>query len=145
VPARGFSEHPKPAPVRPTSDPRASPIIIMVAAAGPWPFTSRASVSRSRASTPTKCWCETRIDTGAPGFLVESLRGTVESVFLGRIFCSEKCVRAFCLEALNILDGLDTPKSRSVVRDLHELYHGLAETFVDIVEETRWLAPEDRE
>ena len=52
------------------------------------------------------------------------------------MFCSVKCIRAFCLESLETLDGLDTKQSKTVVTDIHELYQGLAESFAKILLET---------
>ncbi len=44
-----------------------------------------------------------------------------------------RCLRAFSLESLETLDGLDTPEARDVVSDLHELYQAMAQTFAQIL------------
>ncbi len=79
------------------------------------------------------CRCGTHLAPGDPLFLVEGVPADVREVFEGRAFCSVRCIRAFCLEALEALEALDTPKSRAVVTDLHDLYQALAMAFVQIL------------
>jgi hypothetical protein len=64
---------------------------------------------------------------------VATLSRSTEDLFRDQVFCSVTCLRAFCLETLEILDALDTPGSGAVVSDLHELYQGLAETLATIL------------
>ncbi|MGA7860547.1 MAG: hypothetical protein WCB19_01650 [Thermoplasmata archaeon] len=64
---------------------------------------------------------------------VESLPESAAELFRDRSFCSVRCLRAFSLESLETLDGLDTPEARDVVSDLHELYQAMAQTFAQIL------------
>ncbi|MFZ0830053.1 MAG: hypothetical protein WCB18_07945 [Thermoplasmata archaeon] len=82
---------------------------------------------------PTLCRCGTHLRSGVPLFIVEGVPASAREVFEGRVFCSVKCIRAFCLESLETLDGLDTKESKTVVTDLHDLYQGLAESFARIL------------
>lgn len=62
-----------------------------------------------------------------------ALPNPVESIFRGVLFCSPKCLRAFCLESLETLDAMDTPKSEEMVTDLHELTLEVAQTLVAVL------------
>ena len=53
---------------------------------------------------------------------------SLENLFRGGVFCSVGCIRAFCLDSLEILEALDTPNSRSIIEDLHEIHQAVAET-----------------
>ncbi len=66
--------------------------------------------------------------------VVAPLAPSVEAVLGTIVFCSENCVRAFILEALETLDAFDTPESGRVVRDIHETYRELAATFVSLMD-----------
>jgi len=61
-------------------------------------------------------------------FGVTFIPPSLEDLFRGGMFCSVGCIRAFCLESLEILDAVDTPNSKSMVTDLHEVHRGLSET-----------------
>jgi hypothetical protein len=56
-------------------------------------------------------------------------------MFRDAVFCSPKCIRAFCLESLEMLDSLDTPDAKATVTDLHELTVEVATTLVSILGE----------
>jgi len=64
---------------------------------------------------------------------ITALPESLEGVLGGVIFCSPKCVRAFCLESLEVLDALDSPEAGAIVRDLHELTMEVAMTLVSIL------------
>ena len=57
---------------------------------------------------------------------------SVEDLFPRGVFCSVECIRAFCLETLEMLEALDTPNSRSMVTDLREVHRELEETLAAI-------------
>lgn len=79
------------------------------------------------------CRCGSHLGAGDSGFEVLGVPSSGREIFDGRTFCSVRCIRAFCLESLEALDVLDTPRSRSVVTDLHDVYQGLAEAFAKIL------------
>jgi hypothetical protein len=80
-----------------------------------------------------QCRCGTRIPPGGTVFGVTVVSPYSEDLFRDQVFCSIKCIQAFCLESLEILDVLDTPASKATVTDLHELYRGVAETMATIL------------
>jgi hypothetical protein len=90
-----------------------------------------------KSDTPiaVQCRCGARVPRGGEVVGISSVPASLESVFRGAIFCSPKCARAFCLESLEVLDSLDTPASKAMVSDLHELYVGIARTLVMILGE----------
>jgi hypothetical protein len=61
-------------------------------------------------------------------YRIVSLPDSQESLFQDWVFCSRKCLRAFCLETLETLAALDTPASRLLVSDLHDVSEELAQT-----------------
>jgi hypothetical protein len=65
-------------------------------------------------------------------FGVTTIPRSLGDLFRGGVFCSVGCIRAFCLESLEILEALDTPNSKSMVTDLHEVHRGIAETLAAI-------------
>ncbi|HTT45051.1 MAG TPA: hypothetical protein VMH38_03420 [Thermoplasmata archaeon] len=60
---------------------------------------------------------------------------SLEDLFRGGVFCSVRCIRAFCLEILEMLEALDTPNSKAMVTDLREVHRELAETLATIREQ----------
>ncbi len=89
-------------------------------------------IVKSETAVPVQCRCGTRIANGGAVYEVASLPASLEGVFGGVVFCSTKCVRAFCLESLELLDALDTEDARETVTDLHELNMEVAMTLVAI-------------
>jgi hypothetical protein len=65
--------------------------------------------------------------------VVDGLPAPDRAIFDNRVFCSVRCLRAFCLESLEALDALDTNESKTIVTDLHEVYQSLAENFANIL------------
>jgi ribosomal protein L24E len=81
-----------------------------------------------------KCrFCGTPIPTGGAVYTVTTVPPSLEYVFRGGIFCSEKCIRAFCLESLEILDTLDALSPKTMVTDLHEPRVGATKTLVSVL------------
>lgn len=83
---------------------------------------------QTRTSIAVQCRCGTRIPAGGTVFGVTFIPPSLEDLFRGGVFCSVGCIRAFCLESLEILEALDNPNSKSMVTDLHEIHRGVAET-----------------
>jgi hypothetical protein len=77
---------------------------------------------------PRKCRCGAPIPSAGTVIRVTSASDSLESLFRDEVFCSPNCVRAFCLESLEIVGPLDTPIARAIVSDLHDLHRGLTET-----------------
>lgn len=94
---------------------------------------SMALVVQSPSSATEKCRCGVRIAVGETTFRVIALSSASEPLFRDQVFCSSGCIRDFCLESLETLDALDTPTSATVVKDVHDLYRGMAETFAAIL------------
>lgn len=83
---------------------------------------------RSTISVPVQCRCGTLIPNGGTAFGVTAASPSSEELFRDQLFCSVRCIGAFCLESLEVLDPLDTPASEAVVSDLHELHREVLET-----------------
>jgi len=92
---------------------------------------SASLIIQSLGSVPGRCRCGGRIVPGATEFRVMPDSPASEPLFHGQVFCSLRCLRAFCLESLETLNELDTPASEEVVVDLHELYRGVAQAFAE--------------
>jgi hypothetical protein len=84
----------------------------------------------------TVCRCGTRIGDREIVVRVQNLPGPAAQMFRGQGFCSVRCVRAYCLESLETLDGLDTPEAKAIVSDLHALHQAVAVTFAEILAKT---------
>jgi len=89
---------------------------------------------QTRTSIAVQCRCGTRIPAGGTVFGVTVVPPSLEDLFRGGVFCSVECIRAFCLETLEILQALDTPNSKSMVTDLREVHRELEETLATIRE-----------
>jgi len=85
-------------------------------------------VFRTHTSIAVQCRCGTHIPAGGTVFGITTVPPTLKDLFRGGVFCSVRCIRAFCLETLEMLEALDTASSRMVVTDLHEVHRELSET-----------------
>ena len=92
-------------------------------------------IFKSETAIPVTCSCGTRVPGGGKVFGLTALPASLESMFSGAIFCSPKCVRAFCLESLELLDSLDTEDAKATVTDLHELNMEVAMMLVAVLGE----------
>jgi hypothetical protein len=102
-------------------------------------ISSRSSVARIRevkVSESGVCQCGTRIGVETIALRVGDLPDSVVELFRNRSFCSVRCIRAYCLEALETLDSLETIESESIVLDLHAVVQALARAFAQIVAQT---------
>lgn len=99
------------------------------------PYTPELPIFKSDTAVSVRCRCGTRVPRGGEVVGITTVPASLEGVFRGAIFCSPKCVRVFCLESLEILDALDTPTSKTMVTDLHELYLAIARTLIMFLDE----------
>jgi hypothetical protein len=90
-------------------------------------------IDQSPSPVPATCGCGVRIPTGGTVYRISTDASSSRALFDGQVFCSPGCIRQFLLESLETLDALDTPASRLVVTDLHELYQGVAETYAAVL------------
>jgi hypothetical protein len=95
--------------------------------------TQESPIFQARTSIAVRCRCGTRIHPGGTVFGVTTIPPSLESLFQGGVFCSVRCIRAFCLESLEILDAIDAPDSKAMVTDLHEVHRAVAETLARIM------------
>ena len=65
-------------------------------------------------------------------FGITTVPSALKDLFRGGVFCSVRCIRAFCLETLEMLEALGTPNSQSMVTDLYEVHRELAQTLATI-------------
>ncbi len=94
----------------------------------------KAPILKSETSLSVKCrFCNTTIPTGGAVYTITTVPPSLEYVFRGGIFCSEKCIRGFCLESLEILDTLATLSPKAMVTDLHEPRLGATQTLVSVL------------
>jgi hypothetical protein len=84
------------------------------------PSAGRPRVLKFESSDSARCTCGTQLSIGATVCEVRPIPASLEYLFRRRSFCSPRCVQAFCLESLEILDSLDTPASKITIIDLHE-------------------------
>ena len=90
-------------------------------------------IHRAPSPGPATCGCGVRIPAGGTAYRIVTDSSYSQALFDGCTFCSPRCLRQFLLESLETLDALDTPSSRSVVTDLHELFQGVAETYARVL------------
>jgi len=91
-------------------------------------------IVQSPGTAPGTCRCGARMLPGATEVRVVPDSPASELLFQNQVFCSLRCLRAFCLESIETLDALDTPSSADVVTDLHELYRGVAQAFAETLD-----------
>jgi hypothetical protein len=89
---------------------------------------------KARTPLPVKCRCGTHVPPGEEIVSLSTVPRSLASIFRGGVFCSPKCLRAFCLETFEIVDALDTPAATAMVTDLHELYRAISSTLARIPE-----------
>jgi len=87
----------------------------------------------ARSAHGRSCRCGLRIPAGSPFLEIGGLPGDLTSLFHQRAFCSQACVRAYFLETLSELEGLDTPFAETQVTDLRETYAELASVFAKLL------------
>jgi hypothetical protein len=102
------------------------------------PPTDRAPprLTARRSNTATVGRCGHPIGAGDPYVQVENLPDAVVELYEGQSYCSARCVRADLLEALNILDPLDTLTAGELVSDLRVACVDLAAAFASILDAT---------
>jgi len=81
------------------------------------------------------CRCGTRLGTQPLLIEVTNLTPALSPLFRGQTFCSVSCLRAFFLESLTLLDGIDTPVGEAQVSDLRATYADLALAFAELLED----------
>jgi len=79
------------------------------------------------------CTCGNKIAAGQKGFQVTGVPVSLETILGRRSFCSAACIRAFCLESLEMFDSMESTTSRTTVTDLHELNMDLAAALVALL------------
>lgn len=84
-------------------------------------------------SEPDTCRCGTKLTAGSPRLRILGLPRSVEEVFEGREFCSGRCVRAYFLEAMELLDSLYSKEATGMVSDLHLVFQALAQSFAEVL------------
>lgn len=89
-------------------------------------------IFRTQTTIDVRCRCGVRIPAGGSVLGLTFVPSSLEHLFRGGVFCSVGCIRAFCLESLEILDSVDTPSSRAMVTDLAEVHRGVVEALAAI-------------
>jgi len=79
--------------------------------------------------SPTRCRCGTVLPKGRRAIEISQIPEAANSLFRDQHFCSRPCVRAYFLESLETLDALDRPGAERTIRDIREVYQGLALSF----------------
>jgi hypothetical protein len=92
------------------------------------------SILKARTPLSVKCRCGTHVSPGEEVVSLAKVPKSLATIFRGGVFCSPKCLRAFCLESFELVDALDTPAATSMVTDLHDLYRAISATLVTILE-----------
>jgi len=90
-------------------------------------------IALTRTSTSAQCRCGTRVPAGETAFGLLDVPASLETLFRPGIFCSVACIGAACLESLEVLDAIDTPESRTMVTDLHELHRRISEILASLL------------
>jgi hypothetical protein len=83
-------------------------------------------------SVAIQCRCGNPVPRDGKDLGIKVVPWSLQAHFLGGVFWSRKCVRAFILEQLEILYPLDTPNSVAMISDLHDLYSKVPATRAEI-------------
>ncbi len=89
------------------------------------------------AAHPGICRCGTLIPPDWVVYRVDNLPEAQVALFRHQVFCSERCLHAYCLETLETLEALDTPVSRKLVNDLREFRTALSQNLATILDPPR--------
>jgi hypothetical protein len=89
-------------------------------------------VFETSTSAPLQCRCGTLVEEGGTLFGITVVAWSLQSHFVGGLFCSRKCVRTFLVESLAVMDEFDSPASLEMIPDLHELHGAVAATLAEL-------------
>ena len=78
------------------------------------------------ATRSSRCRCGTPIETGSRCVAVRDVPSSLSSLLRERDFCSIPCIRAYLLEALEVLGSSAAP---TMISDFHEVYSSLQTAF----------------
>ena len=87
---------------------------------------SRGRVVAGPSAKSGRCRCGTWLEVGSSTTTIEGAPAALEPLLRGQVFCGALCVRAYLLEALEVLQNTAAPETLS---DFHELYSGLQTAF----------------
>ena len=105
------------------------------------PLRETPVLREQRAERDVKCRCGARLPPGERTYVLDRLPEGLRPIVADRTYCSAVCVRAHFLEALSVLDGLDTPEGEEMVSDLREIYIQRAVTIAQLLDHgtTGWF------
>ena len=83
---------------------------------------------------PGTCRCGMAIPLDWVVYRVGGLPEAEMALFRDQVFCSARCLHAFCLETLETLEALDTPRSRELVSDLREFRLALSQDLATVLD-----------
>lgn len=78
------------------------------------------------ATTEHRCRCGTPISVGDSCFEFEGLPEALSDLLRDQAFCTISCVRAYLLEAMEVLEGAGAP---DLISDVHSVYSYLQAMF----------------
>lgn len=82
---------------------------------------------RNRPATRgNRCRCGSRIPAGSPCLEFEGVPESLSSLLRDQAFCTPACVRAYLLEAMEVLEGAAAPE---LIGDVHSVYSYLQVLF----------------
>ena len=79
-----------------------------------------------RAAKVHRCRCGTRISVGSPVLEFEAIPEPLTDLLRNEAFCTSVCVRAYLLEAMEVLEGAAAPE---LISDVHSVYSYLQSMF----------------
>jgi hypothetical protein len=87
---------------------------------GRWPTlcAAESAVCRAQAPTPGQRRCGVFVPADGTAFRITYAPPCLEILLRRRVFCSVACIRAICLESIEILDSLDNPDSGLIAQQL---------------------------
>jgi hypothetical protein len=78
------------------------------------------------ATSGLRCRCGTRLSEGTPCYEFEGIPEALLTLLRDQAFCTTWCVRAFLLEAMEVLEGSGSPE---LISDVHSVYSYLQVMF----------------
>lgn len=76
-------------------------------------------LERRVATFTNRCRCGTHLSVGEPCFEFRGIPEALRGLLRGQAFCTLGCVRAYLLEAMEVLDGEGSPQ---MISDVHSVY-----------------------
>lgn len=102
-----------------------------------WLGAREPPIVQACALSAAQCRCGVRAPAGGIVFRISTVPQSLEFLLGEVTFCSVRCIRQFCLEAIETLDSLDQPGAERIIRDLHEIHSEITKLLAAVSSDDR--------